>query len=435
MFKDSKIQSKLHKKEQRYHLKTIRIAKKAVKKRRKEEIKKNRKKRYIEVDLDISDDFTDDTDVVDVEKPIDVLQAEVEMEGHFDDVRDENGCLPSVPSGCMVLPAPNVKANKVRYGRGTLRATCFCEDDPTHNNDFVVPVQALQIPLEDVRKRYRVPVDADGKVITINGEAQAQEILSMETLPELQHLAKHNPEKLHRHQIRALVRQTNYLPSAITDEVFNTSSHLISDILAIIGAIMLCSQAYAQGKLRHFFSFLIYGLMLVMVFTCSTLHHGVGLWGISIKIYNTLRLLDHLAIFLLIAGCVTPPSLIIGANSTLCLVALILVWIIALGGMAIKLIYKHFVSQCFFNVLYVLMGFCFILVIPDMYKKCGWETILWAIGGAVWYLVGLVPFQMEKPVIIPGKFAGHEIWHVFVSMGALFHFIMLYRLVLPYNIE
>ena len=165
----------------------------------------------------------------------------------------------------------------------------------------------------------------------------------------------------------------------------------------------------------------------------SALHHGVGLhWGISIKWYRALRLVDHEGIFFVIAGTLAPFALIV-VGGALGITIVVYMYFILLCGVTMKLILRHTVNQNIFNSLYLLMGWSGILLFKPIVDKLGWGGFGYILAGGVAYTGGIIIFSIEKPNPIPGYFCSHEIWHCFVLLGVILHYLAMLLYVLPYN--
>ncbi len=212
----------------------------------------------------------------------------------------------------------------------------------------------------------------------------------------------------------------------VTDEVINTSSHIVGTILAIFGSALLITQVATAQKWWHLAGFIAYGVGLVGLFTLSSLHHGIN--G-SDKTNRRLRTLDYIAIYGLIVGTVAPICLVMfrGIAGYATLGTIILV---AAFGITIRSIYINlpgYISQ----TLYIVMGWLPILlpITTGINFSVGGLALL--LGGGLFYTAGAIVFGAEKPNLIPGKFGFHEIWHISVLLGALCHYVFLYKYILP----
>jgi hemolysin III len=198
--------------------------------------------------------------------------------------------------------------------------------------------------------------------------------------------------------------------------------HLVSTVLALVGTVFLVIAG--RGSTIRLLSFLIYGLSLVMLFTASTLYHLVRMPDAST---SKLRKFDHAAIYLLIAGTYTPICLNF-FNGFLQWGFLAFVWVFALAGVVVKLFVIK-APRWVTAGIYLVMGWMAVLVIKPMLAAIPAAGLMWMLAGGLFYTVGAVIYITKKLDLIPGVFGFHEVWHVFVTLGALCHFIMIYRYV------
>jgi hemolysin III len=205
-------------------------------------------------------------------------------------------------------------------------------------------------------------------------------------------------------------------------EPFNGLSHLGGAVTALFGQIALLVEGW-QGTARMI-SVAVYGLSLIAMFSASAAYHMAK---VKPKALETLRKLDHAAIFLLIAGTYTP----------FCLIAftgffrwglLALIWAIALVGILIKVFYVG--APRWLNAgMYVLMGWLCIIAAPQMPSVLPVTVLTWLIVGGVVYTLGAVVYATKMFNFAPGKFGFHEVWHIFVLLGALAHFAAVMLLI------
>lgn len=212
----------------------------------------------------------------------------------------------------------------------------------------------------------------------------------------------------------------------VTDEVLNTISHMAGSIFALMGMVLLIVKSSIAGKPWHIVSFSIYGTALLFVFLASTLHHGIE--GKE-KVEKFFRLIDYLAIFPLIAGTYTPLCLIMLRNGIGWSVFGVL-WFLVIVGLLMKSLFPR-IPKWVTNTLYVCMGWVGAIIVIPLFSRIGPLAIgITALGG-VFYTAGSIIFYSEKPNPVPGKFGFHEIWHIFVILGAVSHYFLMYFFVLP----
>ncbi|MFZ1411165.1 MAG: hemolysin III family protein [Micropruina sp.] len=211
----------------------------------------------------------------------------------------------------------------------------------------------------------------------------------------------------------------------VTDERFNTISHLVGACFAVVGAGLLVAQASALGDPWKIVGFSIFGASLVMLFSSSALHHGID--G-GPRVNSALRTLDYDSVFFLIAGSVTPLVLVLFRN-VYGWAVFGGVWMIAVVGIVLRSVWRG-LPKYVTNTLYITLGWVTVLLVgADVTIPAG-ALALMAAGGFV-YSAGFVVYVIEKPNPWPGVFGFHEIWHVMVFVAALLHYLLMYFYVLP----
>ncbi len=210
----------------------------------------------------------------------------------------------------------------------------------------------------------------------------------------------------------------------VTDEKINTITHLIAACFSILGGTLLVTQAAIQGDIWKIVGLSIYSACLIVLFTFSTLHHGVNS---TEKVNKLLRTLDYSAVFLLIAGTVTPLCMVIYRNPFGWAV-FGTVWFIALFGIVLRSTFQY-LPKYITNTIYIVMGWIPVVLVFDKPHLTLHALLLLALGGLI-YSIGFVVYIIEKPNLVPGKLGFHEIWHVLVMLAALLHYMLMYFYVL-----
>lgn len=211
----------------------------------------------------------------------------------------------------------------------------------------------------------------------------------------------------------------------VTDEKVNTVSHLVGACLAVLGTALLVTQAAVQEDPWKVVSFAIYGLSLITLFVCSTLHHGLDRGA---RVNDVLRTLDYTSVFFLIAGTVTPLVLIL-TRTPFGWAVLGTVWGLATLGIVLRSVWRQ-LPKYVTNTLYIALGWMPVaLVFTDLPLPLGGLALL-AAGGLL-YSIGFVVFVLERPNPWPGVFGFHELWHVMVVLAAGLHVAVMYGYVLP----
>jgi hemolysin III len=201
-------------------------------------------------------------------------------------------------------------------------------------------------------------------------------------------------------------------------ERFNAWTHLIGALLACIGAIWLLVVAGLDGDPWKIVSVAIYGLALVLLYSISTLYHSLR--G---RAKVVMRKLDHLSIYLLIAGSYTPFCLVT-LHGTWGWSLFGVVWGLGLLGM-LQEIKPRSEARVLSLVIYAVMGWIVLVAIEPLLAALGRDGFIWLASGGVLYTVGIVFFAYDS------RFRHwHGIWHLFVMAGSLLHYVAILRYVL-----
>lgn len=213
-----------------------------------------------------------------------------------------------------------------------------------------------------------------------------------------------------------------------SNEYVNTVSHLLGTIVSVFATVALIVLAAHASKWAHLIGFTVYGTTLSLSFLASCLLHFFLLKGHYKRI---LGILDHCAIYLLIAGTYTPFCLtIIGGAPGWLLLAI--VWSLAAFWIVLKSLFFARMSSVVSNLSYISMGWLVIFFIHPIYAQIGPAAVLLMIAAGIIFTIGAVSFQWSRPNPFPPYFGNHEIWHVavFVANGLLFYVMLFY--ILPY---
>lgn len=203
-----------------------------------------------------------------------------------------------------------------------------------------------------------------------------------------------------------------------TEEKLNVYSHLLGLILSIVGLILLIKKSLIIENRWATVSFIIFGLSMITLYLASTLYHAATNPEKRIK----LKIFDHVAIYVLIAGSYTPYTLVSLVNDNGWKVFAI-VWGFALIGIIIKLFFTGR-FKVVSTLMYVLMGWMIVFSFSDLQKNVSEEGINWLIAGGIAYTVGAILYSIKK---IPYN---HAIFHVFVLIGTFCHFFSILNYVL-----
>lgn len=198
-------------------------------------------------------------------------------------------------------------------------------------------------------------------------------------------------------------------------------THFIAMVLAI--AAMTPLLVKASQKSGHFLSLLIFILSMIGLYGASTIYHTLD---ISPKINQMLRKLDHMMIFILIAGTYTPVCMIVLGDRTGWLL-LALVWAIAAVGIVINAFWIT-CPKWFSSLIYIAMGWVCILAITKIISALPKAGFLWLLAGGIIYTIGGIIYALKLPIFNSRhkNFGSHEIFHLFVMGGSFCHYVMMY---------
>lgn len=200
-------------------------------------------------------------------------------------------------------------------------------------------------------------------------------------------------------------------------EKFNAWTHLVGAVLALLGTVWLLFLAAMDGDLTKIVSIAIYGFTLVLLYSTSTLYHSVR--GPA---KGVMQKLDHLSIYLLIAGSYTPFCLVtLQGNWGWWLFGI--VWSLAVIGM-LQEIKPRSEARVLSIVIYAVMGWIVLVAVKPLLAALGTTGLSWLVAGGICYTVGIVFFAYDQ------RFRHwHGIWHLFVMAGSLLHFVTIARYV------
>lgn len=202
-------------------------------------------------------------------------------------------------------------------------------------------------------------------------------------------------------------------------------THFIAMILALIAAVPLLIKSSSAGAL-HITALAIFITSMVLLYAASTIYHTLD---ISPKINKLLKKIDHMMIFILIAGTYTPICLIVlGDQTGWSLLAL--VWGVAALGILIK---AWFVMcpRWFSSCIYIAMGWICVLAFSKIIQALPAAAFGWLLAGGIIYTVGGIIYALKLPLFSPKQksFGNHELFHLFVMGGSFCHYMLMYRFV------
>lgn len=203
------------------------------------------------------------------------------------------------------------------------------------------------------------------------------------------------------------------------EEKFNVISHGIGLILSIVALVLLVVYASIYGSSYHIVSFSIYGASLIVLYSASTLYHYIQ----STKIRYRLNIFDHASIYILIAGTYTPFTLVV-LKGWVGWAIFGVSWGLAITGVVLKFFYTGKYDKIS-TITYVLMGWLIIFAVKPLVTNLPFEGLMWLLSGGIFYTAGAVLYSVKRI-----KY-NHAVFHIFVLLGSISHFIAVFFYVLP----
>jgi hemolysin III len=198
------------------------------------------------------------------------------------------------------------------------------------------------------------------------------------------------------------------------EELFNVASHALGFLCSLAALYFLIVRAMAHGSVWHVVSFAVFGASLIVLFAASTVYHSAN----DPARRSRLRILDHAAIYVLIAGTYTPFALVTLNGSTGWIIFSV-AWGLALGGVVLKLFFTGRYGKIS-TAMYLLMGWIIVLVIQPLIANLPPAGLFWLAAGGGAYTLGAIIYSIKG---IPFN---HGIFHIFVLTGAACHFLAVY---------
>jgi hemolysin III len=196
-------------------------------------------------------------------------------------------------------------------------------------------------------------------------------------------------------------------------ERFNSISHMVGASLALAGAVVLVVIASEDGDIRRIVSFAVYGTTLFLLYLISTLYHGLP--GRAKQVF---RILDHQAIYLLIAGSYTP-FMLVTLNGYVGWSLFAVIWGMATLGIILDAVPRRG-SRIVPFIIYFVMGWIIVVALKPLLASLPFVGFLWLLTGGIFYTVGVVFFALDKR--FPWM---HGVWHMFVLTGSVSHYVVI----------
>lgn len=204
-------------------------------------------------------------------------------------------------------------------------------------------------------------------------------------------------------------------------------THFIGMLMAIFAAVPLLIKAANEPGRIYIISIAVYAVSLILLYAASTTYHT---FDRSEKVNTVLKKIDHMMIFILIAGSYTPICLLV-LKGKIGVILLSIVWGIAILGILLKAFWV-FCPKWVSSVLYIGMGWTCVLAFTQILNSMSPAAFGWLLAGGVIYTIGGVIYALKLPLFNNRHkyFGSHEIFHLFVMFGSACHFVVMYAFVL-----
>ena len=200
-------------------------------------------------------------------------------------------------------------------------------------------------------------------------------------------------------------------------------THFIGMMMAVFASVPLLVKSGMSAGYSSFLAMGIFMLSMILLYGASATYHTVMVSDGALRIF---RKIDHMMIFVMIAGSYTPVCLLVLSGKT-GLMLLALVWGIALLGMVINIVWIT-CPKWFSSLVYIALGWVCVLVFGQLRALLSIGAFLWLLAGGIVYTVGGVIYALKLPIFNKkhANFGSHEIFHLFVIGGSICHFIFMY---------
>lgn len=212
-------------------------------------------------------------------------------------------------------------------------------------------------------------------------------------------------------------------------EPLNALTHLIGLIIIFPITLFLSYLGYKQGNNSYFLPLFIFCISISLLYLASTIYHMIPANKETILL---LKKIDHMMIFVMIAGTYTPICMI-KLNSTFGYVILSTVWIIAIFGIFLKLFWIN-APRWLSTSIYVFMGWISILAIKPIFKTFPLIAIFLLLLGGIFYTIGAIIYATKTKKLCFKNFGFHETFHIYVILGSFCHILFMFLFVINQNL-
>jgi hemolysin III len=203
------------------------------------------------------------------------------------------------------------------------------------------------------------------------------------------------------------------------EEFWNVLTHGAGTLLSVAALVLLVVYSAINGTRLHLIASVVFGASLVLLYSASTIYHAMS----RLRWKRLFRLIDHLSIYILIAGTYTPIALI-GLKGAWGWIIFTMIWIMAVIGFIFKFSPLRRSEKLSLS-LYAVMGWLILIAIKPLFQNLSAEALMFILGGGLFYTFGIYFYAKEK---IPYN---HAIWHLFVLGGSTMHFLGIFFYIIP----
>lgn len=202
-------------------------------------------------------------------------------------------------------------------------------------------------------------------------------------------------------------------------------THFLGMLLSMTASIPLLGKALSTSNMPTIISISIFIASTILLYGASATYHGINCSGRKLRVF---RKIDHIMIFILIAGSYTPIC-VISLGKTIGYQALFVIWGIALSGILIKAFWIT-CPKWFSSTIYIAMGWVCVFMIKEMWLQMPKLSLLWLFVGGIIYTLGGILYALKLKMFnsLHPNFGSHEIFHLFIMGGTICHFVCMYYL-------
>ena len=204
---------------------------------------------------------------------------------------------------------------------------------------------------------------------------------------------------------------------SLLEKKLNFITHGIGLVLSVIGLFYLVEKSILYPKSFNLISSLVYGISLILMYSSSTVYH----YYIDSRYSRILQKIDHISIYLLIAGSYTP-GLLLKLKYSLGFEILIIIWLLAFIGIIHKIFFFNYLKKASL-IIYLFMGWLIVIDFNAVLESFSSNSIFFMVLGGILYTIGTFFYSLDKL-----KY-NHVIWHLFVLGGSACHYILIMQII------